>query len=91
MDIAVFWMVENTGWNVDFRFVGGRLFLQGAAKEGRIILGLFIVQNYLTLLDDEDHTLENLKIQDEQQLVIEGTTKVSDPLSIFQRWSPFKT
>lgn len=29
-------------------------------------------QNYLTLLDDEDHTLESLKIQDEQQLVIEG-------------------
>lgn len=29
-------------------------------------------QTYLTLLDDEDHTLESLKIQDEQQLVIEG-------------------
>lgn len=29
-------------------------------------------QNYLTLLDDEDHTLESLKIQDEQHLVIEG-------------------
>lgn len=29
-------------------------------------------QNYLTLLDDEDHTLESLKIRDEQHLVIEG-------------------
>ena len=34
------------------------------------------VQNYLTLLDDEDHTLEGLKIQDEQHLVIEGSSKV---------------
>lgn len=34
---------------------------------------LCVLQNYLTLLDDEDHTLESLKIQDEQQLVIEGT------------------
>lgn len=33
---------------------------------------LVVLQNYLTLLDDEDHTLESLKIQDEQQLVIEG-------------------
>lgn len=33
---------------------------------------IFVLQNYLTLLDDEDHTLEGLKIQDEQQLVIEG-------------------
>lgn len=40
-----------------------------------MILSLFILQNYLTLLDDEDHTLENLKIQDEQQLVIEGPKK----------------
>lgn len=32
-----------------------------------------VPQTYLTLLDDEDHTLESLKIQDEQQLVIEGT------------------
>lgn len=31
------------------------------------------LQNYLTLLDDEDHRLEYLKIQDEQHLVIEGT------------------
>ncbi|OBS67318.1 hypothetical protein A6R68_04147 [Neotoma lepida] len=30
------------------------------------------LQNYLTLLDDEDHRLEYLKIQDEQHLVIEG-------------------
>lgn len=33
---------------------------------------VFVLQNYLTLLDDEDHTLESLKIHDEQQLVIEG-------------------
>lgn len=32
----------------------------------------FLLQNYLTLLDDEDHRLEYLKIQDEQHLVIEG-------------------
>lgn len=32
------------------------------------------LQNYLTLLDDEDHTLESLKIQDDQHLVIEGTS-----------------
>uniref|UniRef100_A0A8D0G4G2 Ubiquitin carboxyl-terminal hydrolase 32 n=1 Tax=Sphenodon punctatus TaxID=8508 RepID=A0A8D0G4G2_SPHPU len=31
----------------------------------------FPLQNYLTLLDDEDHMLEYLKIQDEQHLVIE--------------------
>lgn len=34
------------------------------------------LQNYLTLLDDEDHTLESLKIQDDQQLVIEGMEHV---------------
>lgn len=34
---------------------------------------LLHTQNYLTLLDDEDHRLEYLKIQDEQHLVIEGT------------------
>ena len=34
---------------------------------------LLHIQNYLTLLDDEDHRLEYLKIQDEQHLVIEGT------------------
>lgn len=74
---------EEYWLGLDFRFVGGtprRLFLQGAAKEGRIIPSLFILQNYLTLLDDEDHTLENLKIQDEQQLVIEGTTKAFSSL-----------
>ncbi|XP_041733827.2 ubiquitin carboxyl-terminal hydrolase 32 isoform X2 [Coregonus clupeaformis] len=32
-------------------------------------------QNNLTLLDDEDHTLEGLKIQDEQHLVIEVRNK----------------
>lgn len=36
------------------------------------ILFTLLLQNYLTLLDDEDHTLESLKIHDEQQLVIEG-------------------
>lgn len=36
-----------------------------------------VPQTYLTLLDDEDHTLESLKIQDEQQLVIEGTERES--------------
>lgn len=29
-------------------------------------------QNHLSLLDDEDHRLEYLKIKDEQHLVIEG-------------------
>ncbi|EGV94931.1 Ubiquitin carboxyl-terminal hydrolase 32 [Cricetulus griseus] len=33
------------------------------------------VKNYLTLLDDEDHRLEYLKIQDEQHLVIEVRNK----------------
>lgn len=36
----------------------------------------FVLKNYLTLLDDEDHTLESLKIQDEQQLVIEGMKRL---------------
>uniref|UniRef100_A0A663MB90 ubiquitinyl hydrolase 1 n=1 Tax=Athene cunicularia TaxID=194338 RepID=A0A663MB90_ATHCN len=35
----------------------------------------FLLQNYLTLLDDEDHRLEYLKIQDEQHLVIEVRNK----------------
>ena len=35
----------------------------------------FSLQNYLTLLDDEDHTLEYLNIQDEQHLIIEGGFK----------------
>lgn len=50
-------------------------------------LFLFVLQNYLTLLDDEDHTLEGLKIQDEQQLVIEG---MKDRLSPFQQDQPCK-
>ena len=37
---------------------------------------LIVLQNYLTLLDDEDHTLESLKIHDEQQLVIEGMKRI---------------
>ncbi|XP_036392636.1 ubiquitin carboxyl-terminal hydrolase 32-like isoform X1 [Megalops cyprinoides] len=38
-------------------------------------LWLYNSENYLTLLDDEDHTLESLKIQDEQHLVIEVRNK----------------
>lgn len=38
----------------------------------------FLLQNYLTLLDDEDHRLEYLKIQDEQHLVIEGMQRIID-------------
>nr|XP_057935849.1 ubiquitin carboxyl-terminal hydrolase 32 isoform X2 [Doryrhamphus excisus] len=44
-------------------------------KEETIRLWLYNSENYLTLLDDEDHTLESLKIQDEQQLVIEIRNK----------------
>lgn len=45
---------------------------------------LVTLQNYLTLLDDEDHTLESLKIQDEQQLVIEGMKHLHFLPSFFQ-------
>ncbi|XP_035389949.1 ubiquitin carboxyl-terminal hydrolase 32 isoform X1 [Electrophorus electricus] len=38
-------------------------------------LWLYNSENYLTLLDDEDHTLESLKIEDEQHLVIEVRNK----------------
>uniref|UniRef100_A0A669DT17 ubiquitinyl hydrolase 1 n=1 Tax=Oreochromis niloticus TaxID=8128 RepID=A0A669DT17_ORENI len=44
-------------------------------KEEDMRLWLYNSENYLTLLDDEDHTLESLKIQDEQQLVIEVRNK----------------
>uniref|UniRef100_A0A8C7XDL0 ubiquitinyl hydrolase 1 n=1 Tax=Oryzias sinensis TaxID=183150 RepID=A0A8C7XDL0_9TELE len=44
-------------------------------KEEDMRLWLYNSENYLTLLDDEDHTLENLKIYDEQQLVIEVRNK----------------
>ncbi|XP_043910495.1 ubiquitin carboxyl-terminal hydrolase 32 isoform X2 [Protopterus annectens] len=44
-------------------------------KEEDMRLWLFISENYLTLLDDEDHTLESLKIQDEQHMVIEVRNK----------------
>ncbi|XP_061538525.1 ubiquitin carboxyl-terminal hydrolase 32 isoform X5 [Phycodurus eques] len=44
-------------------------------KEETIRLWLYNSENYLTLLDDEDHTLESLQIQDEQQLVIEIRNK----------------
>ncbi|KAJ8403888.1 hypothetical protein AAFF_G00347560 [Aldrovandia affinis] len=44
-------------------------------KDEDMRLWLYNSENYLTLLDDEDHTLENLKIQDEQHLVIEVRNK----------------
>ncbi|XP_017277518.1 ubiquitin carboxyl-terminal hydrolase 32 isoform X3 [Kryptolebias marmoratus] len=44
-------------------------------KEEDMRLWLYNSENYLTLLDDEDHTLEGLKIHDEQQLVIEVRNK----------------
>uniref|UniRef100_W5KNT1 Ubiquitin carboxyl-terminal hydrolase 32 n=1 Tax=Astyanax mexicanus TaxID=7994 RepID=W5KNT1_ASTMX len=44
-------------------------------KEEDMRLWLYNSENYLTLLDDEDHTLESLKIQDEQHLVIEVRNK----------------
>ncbi|KAE8624793.1 hypothetical protein XENTR_v10006050 [Xenopus tropicalis] len=44
-------------------------------KEEDMRLWLYNSENYLTLLDDEDHTLEGLKIQDEQHLVIEVRNK----------------
>uniref|UniRef100_A0AAR2LUS0 Ubiquitin carboxyl-terminal hydrolase 32 n=1 Tax=Pygocentrus nattereri TaxID=42514 RepID=A0AAR2LUS0_PYGNA len=44
-------------------------------KEEDMRLWLYNSENDLTLLDDEDHTLESLKIQDEQHLVIEVRNK----------------
>uniref|UniRef100_A0A8C6L527 ubiquitinyl hydrolase 1 n=1 Tax=Nothobranchius furzeri TaxID=105023 RepID=A0A8C6L527_NOTFU len=44
-------------------------------KEEDMRLWLYNSENNLTLLDDEDHTLESLKIYDEQQLVIEVRNK----------------
>ncbi|XP_067864309.1 ubiquitin carboxyl-terminal hydrolase 32 isoform X2 [Heptranchias perlo] len=44
-------------------------------KEEDMRLWLYNSENYLTLLDDEDHTLEDLKILDEQHLVIEVRNK----------------
>ncbi|XP_075993223.1 ubiquitin carboxyl-terminal hydrolase 32 isoform X3 [Genypterus blacodes] len=44
-------------------------------KEEDMRLWLYNSENYLTLLDDEDHTLESLKVHDEQQLVIEVRNK----------------
>uniref|UniRef100_A0AAQ4P084 Ubiquitin carboxyl-terminal hydrolase 32 n=1 Tax=Gasterosteus aculeatus aculeatus TaxID=481459 RepID=A0AAQ4P084_GASAC len=44
-------------------------------KEEDMRLWLYNSENYLALLDDEDHTLESLKIYDEQQLVIEVRNK----------------
>ncbi|XP_041750795.2 ubiquitin carboxyl-terminal hydrolase 32-like isoform X1 [Coregonus clupeaformis] len=44
-------------------------------KEEDMRLWLFNNENYLTLLDDEDHSLEGLKIPDEQYMVIEVRSK----------------
>uniref|UniRef100_A0A8C7G4F2 Ubiquitin carboxyl-terminal hydrolase 32 n=1 Tax=Oncorhynchus kisutch TaxID=8019 RepID=A0A8C7G4F2_ONCKI len=44
-------------------------------KDEDMRLWLYNSENCLTLLDDEDHTLEGLKIQDEQHLVIEVRNK----------------
>ncbi|XP_022537013.2 ubiquitin carboxyl-terminal hydrolase 32 [Astyanax mexicanus] len=44
-------------------------------KEEDMRLWLYINENYLTLLDDEDHSLEALKIPDEQYMVIEVRNK----------------
>uniref|UniRef100_A0A4W3JWA4 Ubiquitin carboxyl-terminal hydrolase 32 n=1 Tax=Callorhinchus milii TaxID=7868 RepID=A0A4W3JWA4_CALMI len=44
-------------------------------KEEDMRLWLYNSENYLTLLDDEEHTLEDLKIPDEQHLVIEVRNK----------------
>ncbi|XP_064880257.1 ubiquitin carboxyl-terminal hydrolase 32-like isoform X1 [Oncorhynchus nerka] len=44
-------------------------------KDEDMRLWLYNSENYLTLLDDENHTLEGLKIQDEQHLVIEVRNK----------------
>ncbi|KAL0994176.1 hypothetical protein UPYG_G00118780 [Umbra pygmaea] len=44
-------------------------------KEEDMRLWLYINENYLTLLDDEDHSLEGLKIPEEQYMVIEVRNK----------------
>ncbi|XP_066492032.1 ubiquitin carboxyl-terminal hydrolase 32 isoform X3 [Tiliqua scincoides] len=44
-------------------------------KEEDMRLWLYYSENYLTLLDDEDHMLEYLNIQDEQHLIIEVRNK----------------
>lgn len=44
-------------------------------KEEDMRLWLYNSENYLTLLDDEDHMLEYLNIQDEQHLIIEVRNK----------------
>uniref|UniRef100_A0A6Q2X4H8 Ubiquitin carboxyl-terminal hydrolase 32 n=1 Tax=Esox lucius TaxID=8010 RepID=A0A6Q2X4H8_ESOLU len=44
-------------------------------KDEDMRLWLYNNENFLTLLDDEEHTLEGLKIQDEQHLVIEVRNK----------------
>ncbi|XP_041949811.1 ubiquitin carboxyl-terminal hydrolase 32-like isoform X1 [Alosa sapidissima] len=44
-------------------------------KEEDMRLWLYNNENYLTLLDDEDHSLDDLKIPDEQYMVIEVRNK----------------
>ncbi|XP_062872717.1 ubiquitin carboxyl-terminal hydrolase 32 [Trichomycterus rosablanca] len=44
-------------------------------KEEDMRLWLYNSENYLTLLDDEDHTLASLNIEDEQHLIIEVRNK----------------
>ncbi|XP_063059044.1 ubiquitin carboxyl-terminal hydrolase 32-like [Engraulis encrasicolus] len=44
-------------------------------KEEDMRLWLYNSENYLTLLDDEDHSLDDLKIPDEQYMVIEVRNK----------------
>ncbi|XP_064206153.1 ubiquitin carboxyl-terminal hydrolase 32-like [Anguilla rostrata] len=44
-------------------------------KDEDMRLWLYNSENYLTLLDDEDHRLEDLKIPDEQHMVIEVRNK----------------
>ncbi|XP_062341331.1 ubiquitin carboxyl-terminal hydrolase 32-like isoform X2 [Osmerus eperlanus] len=44
-------------------------------KEEDMRLWIYNSENYLTLLDDEDHTLEGLKVPDEQYMVIEVRNK----------------
>lgn len=51
------------------------------------MFSFFLLQNYLTLLDDEDHRLEYLKIQDEQHLVIEGIKSIIDCTSKNKRFT----
>lgn len=68
---ATFQVFSHKLWLKWFRILV-QSFSGTLASKHFIIIRLWLLQNYLTLLDDEDHTLESLKIQDDQQLVIEG-------------------